>query len=253
MRHQRDENVMDKVVLVSDYGRSGQGWLSYMLCYVLNAKYIEPYDLLKGRLYSSSKHVLENTMGNLPGRAKSPYSMIVKTHNYPGKTIDLTDKIIMLRRDPRDVAVSAFFRKKSYKKKEGKLGLKSKIHLILHRISFLSYMMTIFGWIRFYEAWDGVSCHNVTYEALSSNTKEELQKMLDYLCVEADEMLIEEAVEIFSFKRITGRQKGEEVVGNSEFRKGVVGDYRNHISGILLKICRVLFGDRLVRQGYSFD
>jgi hypothetical protein len=57
----------EKVILIADYGRSGQGWLSFMLSYILNAKYIEPYDLLKGRWYSSSnQYVINLSQGNLP-------------------------------------------------------------------------------------------------------------------------------------------------------------------------------------------
>ena len=36
------------IVLISDFGRSGQGWLSYMLCYILNAQFVEPYNFLNG-------------------------------------------------------------------------------------------------------------------------------------------------------------------------------------------------------------
>ena len=79
----------DKVILMADYGRSGQGWLSYMLCYILNAKYIEPYDFLKGMLYTTDERVRGLTSGNLPGRPKGRSSMIIKTHNWPaiGKKI----------------------------------------------------------------------------------------------------------------------------------------------------------------------
>lgn len=247
------EGNQDKVVLVSDYGRSGQGWLSYMLCYVLNAKYIEPYDLLKGRLYTSSQHVLDHTNGNMQGRDKTCYSMIVKTHNYPDKQMNLTDKVILLRRDPRDVAVSAYLRKKNINNNTVKLGLKSRIHLALHRMSFVSYALTVFGWVNFYEAWSGIECHHVTYEDMSRNTKGELRRMLDYLDINASDKLLEEAVEMFSFRKITGRDKGEEVIGNSEFRKGVVGDFRNHISRNYLKICKMVFGNRLAKQGYQFE
>src|SRR3989344_1927089 len=94
------------IVLISDFGRSGQGWLSYMLCYILNAQYVEPYNFLNGKIYSSSEDVIRLTSGNLPGREKTPYNLVVKTHNYPSSEFNLTDKVIFLIRDPRDVAVS---------------------------------------------------------------------------------------------------------------------------------------------------
>lgn len=53
----------DDTLLISDFGRSAQGWLSYLLCYILNARYIEPYALLEGSKYSSSEIIENNTKG----------------------------------------------------------------------------------------------------------------------------------------------------------------------------------------------
>ena len=49
-----DKFKKDDVLLIADFGRSAQGWLSYILSYVLNARYIEPYNLLSGSKYSKS-------------------------------------------------------------------------------------------------------------------------------------------------------------------------------------------------------
>lgn len=242
----------DKVVLISDYGRSGQGWLSYMLCYLLNAKYVEPYDLLKGRVYTTSQHVLMNTDGNIPGRSKTKYSMIVKTHNYPASDLNLTDKIIILKRDPRDVAVSSYNMKRNTAKKESKLSLKSRIDLMVHRFPAISHAVTLSRWINYYRAWAHVDCHHVTYEGLSNDTKGELKKILSYLEIDVDDSLIEDAVDKFSFKAITGREKGSEDAGNSEFRKGSVGDYKNHFSRAELLLFKHVFAKGLGRHGYAF-
>ena len=56
------------VLLIADYGRSGQGWLSFMLCYILNATYIEPYDFLKGTESSSSDIMTIAIKSNLTTR-----------------------------------------------------------------------------------------------------------------------------------------------------------------------------------------
>ena len=98
-----------KVILIADYGRSGQGWLSYMLCYLLNAKYIEPYFFLRGALYTENKALRDITSGDLPNREKTEYSMVIKTHELPAGHLNLTDKVIFLMRDPRDIAVSTYF------------------------------------------------------------------------------------------------------------------------------------------------
>src|SRR3989344_6645836 len=128
----------EKVILMADYGRSGQGWLSYMLCFILNAKYVEPYDFLKGMLYTTDERVRSLTSGNLPNRPKSPYLMIIKTHNWPAKNINLTDKIIFLTRDPRDIAVSAYYRYKELINLEPATTLKEKIFYLMSGVRLLS-------------------------------------------------------------------------------------------------------------------
>ena len=100
---------LDEIILVADFGRSGQGWLSYMICHTLNARFIEPYDLQKGTKFTKSKIIEENTKGNLTGRKIGRYKLVVKTHNPPASNFNLTGSVIFLTRDPRDVAVSYYY------------------------------------------------------------------------------------------------------------------------------------------------
>lgn len=240
------ENEKEKIILVADYGRSGQGWLSYMLCYILNAKYIEPYDLLKGRKYSASEYIRQLTGGNLLGREKTKYSMIVKTHGYPAPDFNLTDKVILLTRDPRDVAVSFQYlsRAKKYK------SLKGKIFGLINNFRIVNYLITASKWKKYAQAWKDVKYHLVRYEDLSSNAKNTLRGVLDYLEIGAGEELIAKAVEKFSFEKITGRQRGEEDPQNLEFRKGIVGDYKNHFSKLELKLFKLICGKEAKKLGY---
>ena len=136
--------LKNKKILIADYGRSGQGWLSYMLCYYLNARFIEPYDLLRGRLYSSSDMILKTTEGDLPLREKTAYDLVIKTHEYPAADFKLTNKVIILTRDPKDVAVSAFNRYKNLSKKENPRSLKEAISMLIYSFRFTSYMMTAY-------------------------------------------------------------------------------------------------------------
>jgi len=246
-------NSNGKAILVSDFGRSGQGWLSYMLCYILNAKFIEPYNLLQGREYSSSEDIIRNTKGNLPGREKTQYDFVVKTHNLSGGEINLTDKVIFLTRDPRDVAVSAFYWHKNGAKNAKWKNAKGKIFwTIATKIKIIDYILTAVGWARHYSSWKKVSSFRVRYEDLSSDTKKTLLSILNYIDVSADEKIIEEAIEKFSFEKITGRKKGEERSQNSEFRKGIVGDYKSHFSLLELKIFWLICGKSASEAGYKF-
>jgi len=240
----------EKIILVADYGRSGQGWLSYMLCYLLNARFIEPYDLLKGRQYSSSADVLRLTKGNLPGRDKSNYELIVKTHEYPASDFNLTDKVLLLCRDPRDVAVSAYYRYRVMKQQEPARNFKDKISFLIHRLRLASYLLTAYRWQKYYQAWKNIKCQQIRYEDLSLKTKETLKAILAYLEVAAKDSLIDEAIAKFSFEKLTGRRKGEEDTKNPEFRKGIIGDYENHFSKLELKIFNLICAKEARKRGY---
>lgn len=260
----------DKIILIADYGRSGQGWLSYMLCYILNARYLEPYCLLRGIVHSGKQSILDLTQGNLGGREPSNYSLVVKTHHYPDPYFSLTDKVILLARDPRDVVVSAYARfnvmektgtdvesaaqkmvvvDKIYKPKQ-KWRHKLITWLFSNRLFF--FPLTARGWRKFYEVWENINiCYKVTYEALSANPKNTLKGILKYLETEAPSELIDEAIEKFAFEQITKRKKGEEVKNDVAFRKGIVGDYKNHLSKLDLMIFRVICGKIANKWGYS--
>lgn len=274
----------NKMLLIADYGRSGQGWLSYMLCYILNAQYLEPYCLLRGLVFSGHRNIVESVQGNLPGRAKTKYSHVVKTHEIPDPYFSLTDKIILLARDPRDVAVSAHNRSNvslktgtdvetearklsesmtnvlSPKGREALQNVKSfslKQVLVGVRdyaisLKFFSYLNTALRWNRFYKAWGNIGSHKVTYEQLSTNPQGALKEILRYLEINASDALIDEAVEKFSFFNSYGRKRGQEDKSALEARKGIVKDYLNHFSPIHYKIFESICGDTGRVWGYDF-
>lgn len=244
----------EKVILMADYGRSGQGWLSYMLCYILNAKYIEPYDFLKGMLYTTDERVRSLTSGNLPGRSKPEYSMIIKTHNWPAKNVNLTDKIIFLARDPRDIAVSAYYRYKELINLEPPTTLKERLFYIMSSIRPLSYAWTAHKWKKFIRLWTehpDIHFYRIKYENLSSHPVETLKEILNYLKVKADDKLIQEAIDNFTFDKMAGREKGKEEVKSMPFRKGIVGDFRNQFSWLELMTFHAIAGKTMKQLGYK--
>lgn len=275
----------NKLILIADYGRSGQGWLSYMLCYILNAKYIEPYCLLRGIIYTGHQYVIDLTQGNLYGREKTKYSMVVKTHNLPDPFFSLTDKLILLARDPRDVAVSALARY-NVRQKTGtdvekgaqemaiigtndcqvREGMKqsskksfmremdwiAKLKNWLWARKFFCFFMVAYRWGRFYESWGKIDISiNVTYEDLSFHTRDTLFKILQYLGIEANDDLVEEAIQKFSFATITGREKGDEERDNVAFRKGIVGGYKEHFNSFYKLLFKILCGKVAMKWGYD--
>jgi hypothetical protein len=247
------------IILVADYGRSGQGWLSYMLCYILNAIFIEPYNLPAGFKYSKSDHVLSLTQGRLKGRKDTKYSLVVKSHDYPAVNFNLTEKVLYLTRDPRDVVVSGYNRERlNAKGKENKgpeqiqiKGVRARIRSLVLSSRAAYCMYTAIRWKRHVLAWKDIPHLHVTYEALATNPLRTLKGILDYLGEETEDERILKAIELFSFERITGRKRGEEDTENPEFRKGIIGDYKNHLTSMDLKILRFVCGDVASTKGYQ--
>ena len=238
----------DETLLVSDFGRSAQGWLSYMLCFILNARFIEPYALMGGSKYSLSDIIEKNTKGRLKGRENSRYSIVVKTHSYPAQQIDLTKSIIYLTRDPRDVAVSYYYMVKNAIKK-GKIDRK----LIFHTIPFLSFIMTAFSWRKHFRSWQNVTCYRLRYEDLRADTFGVISSVLLNFEVNINKNIIEEAIDIFSFENCYGRKRGDEDINNPEARKGQIGDYRNHFTKLQNIIFWMICGKEAKLAGYRFD
>tara|TARA_A100001388_G_scaffold276844_1_gene265803 strand:- start:701 stop:1489 length:789 start_codon:yes stop_codon:yes gene_type:complete len=259
----------NEYILLAGYARCGQGWLGYMLAYILNAKFVEPYCLLRGILYSADKYILNLTQGNLPGRNLTKYSTIAKTHSLPDPYISLTNKIIIVSRDPRDVAVSAYSRNIVMKRtgsdlttkdKEAALintidryqGILEKIRNNLLSVKFISYLFTAFKWNNYYNSWDKIElCLNISYEELSNNPKHTLKKILDYLEVEVEDKIVNQAINKFTFEALSGRIKGKEDESNTSFRKGIVGDYKNNINNLNSKIIMKLTQKPSFKRGYN--
>jgi hypothetical protein len=250
------ENESD-LLLIADYGRSGQGWLSYMLCYILNATYVEPYDFQKGVKYSTSDVVLRYTRGRLEGREKTKYALVIKTHGYPALNFNLTEKVVYLTRDPRDVAVSWHFMNIANTqggKNEGPQrfrvkGIKCFARSLL-RVKLFSFLLTATMWRKHVAAWQRVNCYHVRYEDVSDNPEKVLCDLLDYLAVPIDLNNVREAVKKFSFENVAKRKQGDERLLNPEFRKGIVGDYKNHMSKFHISLFGMICGKAASKFGY---
>lgn len=242
------------IVLISDFGRSGQGWLSYMLCYILNAQFVEPYNFLAGKTYSASKEVVSLTSGNLPGREKTKYNLVVKTHNYPSVEFNLTDKVIFLIRDPRDVAVSMHNLNLIHEKSVRWNHPRAKFFLVCYRyVKIFDYFETMRNWSKHYAVWSKVPSHVVKYENLLHNPKETLKGILNYLEVDSKDEIVDQAIKNFSFEKITGRKPGQEDKNSPEFRKGISGDYKNKFSKIDVALVHYFFGSLIKKLGYEIN
>jgi len=239
----------DDILLVADYGRSAQGWLSYMLSYILNARFIEPYNLLNGKKYTSSSIIEHNTKGSLEGRQNSRYKLIVKTHLHPGNPFNLTNSIIYLTRDPRDVAISYYYLRRNSKKAK----TDSIKDVFLHTIPIISYFITAFRWKRHFRKWEDISCFRLRYEDLRAETFIVMSAIFKHFEIDIEKNLILESINKFSFENTYSRKRGVEDINNSEARKGQIGDYRNHFTGFINIIFWAICGKEAELCGYKFN
>ena len=75
--------------------------------------------------------------------------------------------------------------------------------------------------------------------------------ILIYAQENASDTLVQEAVDLFSFKKLSGREKGQENRQSIDFRKGVIGDYKNYFSWLEHVIFIAICGKEMEKAGYS--
>jgi hypothetical protein len=244
----KNSKYSNDTLLIADFGRSAQGWLSYMLCYILNARFIEPYDLLKGTQYTNFKVIKYNTNGSLLEREKSSINLVVKTHNSPSSNFNLTEFVVFLTRDPRDVAVSYYYMSKN-RLKSGDYSLSN----ILHCTPFFGSLWIAYRWKRHYNSWIHIDAFRVRYEDIRFDTLGIITSILNNFNLTYSTLIIEEAIELMSFENTYGRKRGEEDKTNSEARKGLIGDYKTKLSFFTRFFIWIILRKQALHAGYKMD
>jgi hypothetical protein len=93
----------------------------------------------------------------------------------------------------------------------------------------------------------------VRYEDMLDEPESTLETLIrQYTNQEPDKADVAYTVERYSFKRITGRNPGQES-RNSFARKGIQGDWRNHLNAEARAIFDDYAGDLLIELGYEND
>src|SRR5690606_4697021 len=85
-----------------------------------------------------------------------------------------------------------------------------------------------------------------TYEAMKSRPEEELGRLLSFIGLPADPETVRGCIARADFKSLTGREPGQEAA--SYYRKGIVGDWRNHLSEPAADRA-VQIGEMFIRKG----
>ena len=238
------------ILFITDYGRSGQGWLSYMLCHMCGARYIEPYDFANGNKFTNSKK-LSDLLLKAQKRKKTKFSIVLKSHTkfVPLKDQLLSDNIIHLTRDPRDVALSARY---LYKKNVYKAS--RNIFSIIKNLPLIGLIITSLGWRKHSKNWLTKSkVLNVRYEDLKKEPQKALTTILKYFKISFSKSELKECIDLYSFESLYNRKPGVEDKNNPESRKGISGDSKKKFNYFEKRIIWFITGSTAEKFGYKWD
>ncbi len=241
-----------KRLLLAGYPKSGNTWCGYILCHLLGARYV---DLHRPQDPPTANRRVQKLVGWGEGGQDRP--LFAKTHALPDRVDGLWDydARALIVRDPRDAAVSAYF----YYYYNLKQGTPDDPTLHPYRRDqeyrqFKRNLWTVMTeWPEHTRAWlqiDGIRV--IRYEDLVADTVGTLVRFFDDLGWEMPVDRIEASAGHFTFDRLSeGREPGQ-ADQSAFFRKGVIGDHRNHF-GPLDRLITTLKVPRDLRRRFFAD
>jgi Sulfotransferase domain len=168
-------------------------------------------------------------------------------------------KTFFVMRDPRDIVVSWYFSTKHAHVIMGEAMLRRRKELnnlsindgMIYAIEFLSKVgrfSSMRSWVDAEENDPNVIL--VRYEDLVSQGNTGLKKLFYDLDIQIPGKVLEDLIQAYSFKRLSGRDKGKENQ-YSHLRKGVSGDWRNYFDSRIENRFYELCGDLNEYLGYA--
>lgn len=232
-------------MFVIGFPRSGNTWLCYLLAYCLNSGYddfddpgIHPRDArtrnyVKGGLSHTS---YEPTLGK-----------ILKTHCLDHSLLN-GEKFIYAVRDARDVMLSYYHYRRSFisaqKQAETEDDREQSELTEFIKMNLPLWVTHVQDAIAFH------GCLTVKYEDLNRDTEVVLMQTFERLSVTVDEKVIQQAVKMFSFSSMSGREKGTED-NRSFYRSGIVNGWEKHLSAHQLDLICAGAGNIMRELGYK--
>jgi hypothetical protein len=162
-------------------------------------------------------------------------------------TLFPTAKFILLVRDGRDCAVSGWFHNQRNPKWAALNG--GSLEDYARKIANL-WVVDLVKAEEFADRYPE-RMRRVRYEDLAADTEGTLADLFQFLGVEVSEAVLAACRTQASFAKFSGGRNPGEENRSSFFRKGVVGDWRNHFSAEASAVFRERAGAWLDRLGYS--
>lgn len=211
-----------KSIFETTCGRCGTHWAKEMLSNILGLHVEHPgYDEIA---YNDDKNVLYPNM--IVDSGEKYWEGHIYTGHVPLENLHELSKhvnIVFMVRDLRDVCVSAAY----YNVYKRKVQSDFEATLKIFKRS-ITQSPTMFA--HYLEQKDLLPHYLLRFEDLVSDPVSTLVNLLDHFDYKYDVSTVEETVANKTFKHMAqGRKIGEEDVGN-HYRKGVIGDWRNHFT-----------------------
>lgn len=156
-------------------------------------------------------------------------------------------RFVLMVRDIRDIVVSGHVH---LKRQHGEAGEES-IEGYARRVAKIWAQDVLRA--RTFMQTKPAECIMVTYEALHAHPSQSIKPVLELLDVSADQSVVSACVEAGRFEKLAGgRARGDEDVG-SQFRKGIVGDWRNGLDEAARIAIQAEAGATMQELGYVSD
>jgi len=234
-------------IVVVSFGKSGRTWLRVMVSHLFRVMYKLPENAILGfdnfhnlnksvpKIFFTHDNYIKDFTGDF--KTKQPFY---------GK------RVVLLARDPRDVAVSQFFQWK-FRIKPSKVAI-NNYPPQGSDISLFDFVMgdngggmkAVFDYLNLWAKEENkvAAFHLLRYEDLRSNTSEELRRLLDFMQVDASNEHVEAAVEYSSYenmKKMESKKQfrfagGRMMPGDKDnpdsfkVRRAKVGGYRDYFT-----------------------
>lgn len=226
---------------VVGYPKSGNTWLCFLLAYCLNTEYD---DLDAPGIHPTDNYQRRYVKGGLAHTSyQNEIGQVLKTHSQNPEGLSSKEPFVYLLRDGRDVMVSYYFFLHTYINPRNLYVIKRWLFVKIQNLftlnlqadsnnqKFSTFLRQYTDqWVNHVSDWlDRNPTAVIRYEDLKISPEATLSRLFEQLDVQVAPEIIQQALKIFDFQKLSQRPAGEENL-QSFFRKGVVGDWKNHFS-----------------------
>lgn len=253
---EKDFVAKDGDVYVTTFPRSGTTWTEQMVYLLVN----------KGE---QGEQRLTDAVPWLETLPKRPNGMLEFLKTLPERRLftshlpyplmpslnGTSAKVVYIARNPKDVAISMYFHSQSYGGYEG--TWEEFFQQFLIGDFFGSYFDHILPWWQ--ASQNGKNILFLKYEDMKNDHKGNVAKIASFLDLLADDQLIDKVVALSSFKSMTSNKSTnfdwmpQKTDTPNHFRKGDIGDWRNHFSAEQSQAMDDLFIEKMKDSGLQFD